>query len=152
MPTIRFSPYRGSLSVGSPWKRPSSSGCSIRVRGAEKHEIYAVAFDGPFLWLIFTGPGGHGPLSPPGSATALLDRDTLPWTENSRKEHGTRLPDGKWHHTEIPPMDRHTPVKAITLPQTSFPGGKYEINFKHSNLTMAGTNFIHSVFDRLFIH
>ena len=50
-----------------------------------------------------------------------------------------------------PPMDRHTPVKEIILPQTSFPGGRYEINIKHFNLSVAGTNFIHSVFDKLSI-
>ena len=50
-----------------------SSGSSGRVRGgAEKHEIYAAAFSGhPFYDLFSQGRGGHGPLGPPGSATAI---------------------------------------------------------------------------------
>ena len=51
-----------------------SSGSSGRVRGgAEKHEIYAAAFGGHLFYDLFSqGQGGHGPLAPPGSATALL--------------------------------------------------------------------------------
>ena len=43
-----------------------SSGSSGRVRGAEKHEIYAATFgDHPFYDLFSQGQGGHGPLGPP---------------------------------------------------------------------------------------
>ena len=45
----------------------SSSGSSGRVRGAEKHEIYAVAFGGHLFYDLFSQGrgGGHGPLGPP---------------------------------------------------------------------------------------
>ena len=44
----------------------TSSGSSSRVRGAEKHEIYAAAFSGHLFYDLFSqGQGGHGPLGPP---------------------------------------------------------------------------------------
>ena len=80
-----------------------------------------------------------------GQRPPTLDREPLKgtWDQAARQEV-TSYKD--------PPMDRHTPVKEITLPLTSFPGGKYEINIKHFNLSVAGTNFMHSVFDKLSIH
>ena len=51
-----------------------SSGSSGRVRGGgpSKHEIYAAAFGGHLFYDLFSqGQGGHGPLGPPGSATAV---------------------------------------------------------------------------------
>ena len=55
-------------------------------------------------------------------------RDNAPW-----KEHETRQPDRKWHHIETPstPLPWWTEWLAhacenITLPQTSFAGGKYK--------------------------
>ena len=37
---------------------------------AEKHEIYAATFGGDLFYDLFSrGQGGHGPSSPPGSAT-----------------------------------------------------------------------------------
>ena len=46
---------------------PYSSGSSGRVRGgAEKHEIYAVAFSSHLFYDLFSQDrGGHGPLGPP---------------------------------------------------------------------------------------
>ena len=43
-----------------------SSGSSGRVRGGEKHEIYAAAFGGHLLMTYFhrAGGGGAGPLAP----------------------------------------------------------------------------------------
>ena len=54
-----------------------------------------------------------------------LDRDQPQKEHGARhrdpwKEHGTRQLNRKWHHTETP----QTPVKNITLPQTSFADGK----------------------------
>ena len=51
-----------------------------------------------------------------------------------RKEHGTRLPDRKWHHTETLPMDKMTDASeyiSIILPQISFVGGNYAENIKN---------------------
>ena len=50
----------------------SSSGSSGQVRGAEKQEIYAATF-GSHLSMthLHRAGGGHGPLGPPGSATAI---------------------------------------------------------------------------------
>ena len=43
----------------------SSSGSSGRVRGGEKHEIYAAAFGGHlFMTYFHRARGGHGPLGP----------------------------------------------------------------------------------------
>ena len=51
----------------NPYITGSSSGSSSRVRGAEKHEIYAAAFGSHLFYDLFSqGQGGHGP---PGSAT-----------------------------------------------------------------------------------
>ena len=51
-------------------------------------------------------------------------RQRPPWTDAPWKEHGTRQPDRRWHHTKTPPPpeDRQT-CRNITLPQTSFAGG-----------------------------
>ena len=60
--------------------------------------------------LVERDPSGHRP--PPGQRPP-------------GKEHGTRQPDRKCHHTETPtPMDIMTDMcKKITLPLTSFAGG-----------------------------
>ena len=49
-----------------------SSGSSGRVGGGEKHEIYMAAFGSHLFYDLFLQDGGrgHGPLGPPGSATA----------------------------------------------------------------------------------
>ena len=102
--TSRSSPYRDSLSRGvsltkTPWQRPP----------------------------------GQRPPHPPVQRPLPLDRD--PRLEGNgtrdkdpRKEHGSRQPDKKWHHTDPPPIWTEWLTHAsenITLPQTSFAGGKY---------------------------
>ena len=47
-----------------------SSGSSGRVRGAEKHEIYAGAFGGHLFMTYFHRAGGEA-MPPPGSATGI---------------------------------------------------------------------------------
>ena len=47
-----------------------SSGSSGRVGGTETWNLCGCQRQSSSLWLIFTGLGGHGPLPPPGSATA----------------------------------------------------------------------------------
>ena len=47
-----------------------------------------------FLWLIFTGPGGHGPLGPPGSATGikcLFNTSDLTQIQPSEQRSGLKL-------------------------------------------------------------
>ena len=120
----------------------SGGGSSGRVRGAEKHEIYAAAFGGHLFYDLFLqGQGGHGPLGPPGSATAFplecrpplplecrppspwmqtpspwmhtphLEADLSPWMQTPWMPPGCRTPP-PW--VQIPlsrPVDRQTPVK-----------------------------------------
>ena len=59
----------------------SSSGSSGRVRGAEKHEIYAAAFGGHLFYDPFSqGRGGPWPpRPPPGSATAVAQAAVVSW-------------------------------------------------------------------------
>ena len=50
-----------------------SSGSSRRVRGAEKHEIYATAFGGHLFYDLFSqGWGGGGGIAPSAPADPLL--------------------------------------------------------------------------------
>ena len=79
----------------------SSSGSSGRVRGAEKHEIYAAAFGGHLFYDLFLqGLGGPWPPRPPRSATAfpLECRPPLPL--------GCR-PPSPWMQTPSPWMIRY---------------------------------------------
>ena len=49
---------------------------------------------------------------PPGQRPHIWNMG--PWTETPKKEHGTKQPDRKWHHTETPlPVDKQTPVKTL---------------------------------------
>ena len=45
-----------------------------------------------------------------------------PFTEIPQKEHGTRQPNRRSHHTEDPPVDRKTLVKTLSS-YTLFAGG-----------------------------
>ena len=47
----------------------ATNGSSIRVRGAEKHEIYAATFGGHLLYDLFLQGRGAWLPRPPGSAT-----------------------------------------------------------------------------------
>ena len=110
------------------------------------------------LSLTETHPGQRPPLDrdPPGQRPPYQDRpptktDPLPRqtppprnmgpaTETPWKEHETRQPDMKWHHTENPSTceqnDWHA-CENITLPQTSFAGGK---NVVEKIFTSCATN------------
>ena len=83
-----------------------------------------------------------------------LSRGGLPGQRSSRqrhlwKEHGTRQPDRKWHHTENPLhlwTERLTyACENITLPQTSLAGGNNE-DWALMNLGVDFTVWLSSIF------
>ena len=87
-----------------------SSGSSGRVRGGRETWNLCCRPWWSFLWLIFTGPGGHGPLGPPGSATG--------WTRQADSRGGKS--QGRGRESTFSQVHQHE-TKTTIVRQQSWP-------------------------------